>query len=378
MGEPIRVLHVVTYMGRGGLETMIMNYYRHIDRSKVQFDFLTHRDEKWDYDDEIESLGGRIYHLPRLNPFSPKYLKSLDDFFRDHKEYDIVHCHQDCLSGIVLKYAKKNGVPFTIAHSHSSNQNKNFKYLIKLVAKRNITKYADYLFACGKEAGRWMFNTDDFTVLNNAIDTESYIYNEEKSLNMRKKLGIENKFIVGHVGRFRKEKNHSFIIDIFKKVSEIKKDALFMLVGDGELLEEMKNKVSSLGLNDKVMFLGSRSDVSDLMQAMDVFLFPSLYEGFPLTMIEAQSSGLNCIISDKIPQECIISKNVKIVGLDKSCIDWANEVINVDTRKRNQCKEIDNNKYDIKSNTLWLEDFYLENSTGGNRYGNTYSIYTHV
>ena len=378
MGEPIRVLHVVTYMGRGGLETMIMNYYRHIDRSKVQFDFLTHRDEKWDYDDEIESLGGRIYHLPRLNPFSPKYLKSLDDFFRSHKEYDIVHCHQDCLSGIVLKYAKKNGVPFTIAHSHSSNQNKNFKYLIKLVAKRNITKYADYLFACGKEAGRWMFNTDDFTILNNAIDTESYIYDEEKSLNMRNKLGIENKFVVGHVGRFRHQKNHSFIIDIFKKVSEIRDDALLMLVGDGELMEDMKNKVSSLGLDDKVMFLGSRSDVSDLMQAMDVFIFPSLYEGFPLTMIEAQSSGLNCIISDKIPQECIISKNVKIVGLDKSCTDWANEVINMYNKKRNQCKEIENNKFDIKSNALWLEDFYLENSTGGNRYGNTYSIYTHV
>ena len=378
MGEPIRVLHVVTYMGRGGLETMIMNYYRHIDRSKVQFDFLTHRDEKWDYDDEIESLGGRIYHLPRLNPFSPKYLKSLDDFFKSHKEYDIVHCHQDCLSGIVLKYAKKNGVPFTIAHSHSSNQNKNLKYLIKLAAKRNITKYADYLFACGREAGRWMFNTDDFTILNNAIDTESYIYNEEKSLNMRKKLDIENKFVVGHVGRFRKEKNHSFIIDIFKKVSEIRDDALLMLVGDGELMEDMKNKVSSLGLNDKVMFLGSRSDVSDLMQAMDVFIFPSLYEGFPLTMIEAQSSGLNCIISDKIPQECIISKNVKIVGLDKSCTDWANEVINMYNKKRNQCKEIENNKFDIKSNALWLEDFYLENSTGGNRYGNTYSIYTHV
>ena len=378
MGEPIRVLHVVTYMGRGGLETMIMNYYRHIDRSKVQFDFLTHRDEKWDYDDEIESLGGRIYHLPRLNPFSPKYLKSLDDFFRDHKEYDIVHCHQDCLSGIVLKYAKKNGVPFTIAHSHNANQDKNLKYLIKLAAKRNITKYADYLFACGKEAGRWMFNTDDFTILNNAIDTESYIYDEEKSLNMRNKLGIENKFVVGHVGRFRHQKNHSFIIDIFKKVSEIRDDALLMLVGDGELMEDMKNKVSSLGLDDKVMFLGSRSDVSDLMQAMDVFIFPSLYEGFPLTMIEAQSSGLNCIISDKIPQECIISKNVKIVGLDKSCTDWANEVINMDNRKRNQCKEIENNKYDIKSNALWLEDFYLENSTGGNRYGNTYSIYTHV
>lgn len=375
MDEPIRVLHVVTYMGRGGLETMIMNYYRHIDRSKVQFDFLTHRDEKWDYDDEIESLGGRIYHLPRLNPFSPKYLKSLDDFFRDHKEYDIVHCHQDCLSGIVLKYAKKNGVPFTIAHSHSSNQNKNFKYLIKLVAKRNITKYADYLFACGKEAGRWMFNTDDFTILNNAIDTESYIYNEEKSLNMRKKLGIENKFVVGHVGRFRKEKNHSFIIDIFKKVSEIKKDALLMLVGDGELLEEMKNKVSSLGLDDKVMFLGSRSDVSDLMQAMDVFLFPSLYEGFGMVLVEAQTSGLKCIISDKVPSDSIISNNIKIINLDSDIKNWVDEIINTETKKRGVVDNIKTWKYDIKSNAKFLQEFYLglEESDG-----NFNSIYSNI
>ena len=168
MGEPIRVLHVVTYMGRGGLETMIMNYYRNIDRSKVQFDFLTHRDEIWDYDDDIERLGGKIYHLPRLNPFSPKYLNALDNFFEEHNEYKIVHCHQDCLSGIVLKHAKKNGVPFTIAHSHSSNQNKNLKYVIKLIAKKSIPKYADYLLACGKDAGEWMFNTSDFTILNNA------------------------------------------------------------------------------------------------------------------------------------------------------------------------------------------------------------------
>ena len=192
MSEPIRILHIVTYMGRGGLETMIMNYYRNIDRSKVQFDFLTHRQERWDYDDEIEKLGGKIYRLPRLNPFSPSYLKALDGFFKEHKEYKIVHCHQDCLSGIPLKYAKKNGVPFTIAHSHSSNQNKDLKYLVKLAAKKNICKYSDHLFACGKEAGEWMFNTSDFEILNNAIDTKKYIYNEEKSLKIKEIFVIIN------------------------------------------------------------------------------------------------------------------------------------------------------------------------------------------
>lgn len=366
MGEPVRVLHVVTYMGRGGLETMIMNYYRNIDRSKVQFDFLTHRDERWDYDDEIEKLGGRIYHLPRLNPFSPNYLKALDNFFKEHNEYGIVHCHQDCLSGIVLKYAKKNGVPFTIAHSHNSNQDKNLKYLIKIMAKRNITKYADYLFACGKEAGKWMFNTENFTVLNNAIDTESYIYNEEKALKMKEELDIKDKFVIGHVGRFRPQKNHSFIIDIFKKVSEINNNAVLILVGDGELTNDMKNKVKSLNLNEKVMFLGARDDVNDLMQGMDVFLFPSLYEGIPLTMIESQASGLNCIISDKVPKECIITNNVKLISLDKSSQHWAKEIIKKKNNIRNNFyNEIENAKFDIKSNAIWLQKFYLNNVTKG-------------
>ena len=189
MSEPIRVLQVVTYMGRGGLETMLMNYYRNIDRDKVQFDFLTHRDERWDYDDEIESLGGKIYHLPKLNPFSKSYLNALDKFFKEHKEYQIVHCHQDCLSGVVLKVAKKNGVRFTIAHAHSASQDKNLKYIIKALAKKNIKKYSDKMFACGEEAGKWMFETDNFEVLNNAIDTDLYAYNKEKADKVKEEWG---------------------------------------------------------------------------------------------------------------------------------------------------------------------------------------------
>lgn len=366
MGEPIRVLHVVTYMGRGGLETMIMNYYRNIDRSKVQFDFLTHRGERWDYDDEIERLGGKIYHLPRLNPFSLRYLNALDDFFKEHKEYKIVHCHQDCLSGIVLKYAKKNGVPFTIAHSHSSNQNKDLKYIIKLIAKKSIPKYADYLFACGKEAGEWMFNTDDFTILNNAIDTKRYIYNEEKSLRMKEKLGIKGKFVIGHVGRFRQEKNHSFIIDVFKDVCEKDPNSILLLVGDGPLEEDIRRKVYDLGLLDKVKFLGARDDVNDLMQSMDVFILPSLYEGIPLTMIESQASGLDCVISDKVPKECIVTQNIKVISLEESPKYWANEIIKTKNRKRRKSyNEIQNSKFDIKSNARWLEEFYLKNMTKG-------------
>ena len=308
MSEPIRVLQVVTYMGRGGLETMIMNYYRNIDRNKVQFDFLTHRDERWDYDDKIESLGGKIYHLPKLNPFSKNYLNALDKFFKEHKEYQIVHCHQDCLSGVVLKVAKKNGVRFTIAHAHSASQDKNLKYLIKVLAKKNIKKYSDKMFACGEEAGKWMFETDNFEVLNNAIDTDLYTYNKEKADKVKKEFSIENKFVVGHVGRFNYPKNHKFIIDVFSEIQKIKEDSVLMLVGDGDLRSQIEQKVRDLGLSDKVIFTGVRSDVNDLMQGMDVFLFPSLYEGLPVTMVEAQASGLKCIISDKVPLECKMTK----------------------------------------------------------------------
>lgn len=360
MSEPIRILHIVTYMGRGGLETMIMNYYRNIDRSKVQFDFLTHREERWDYDDEIEKLGGKIYHLPRLNPFNPNYIKALDGFFKEHKEYKIVHCHQDCLSGIPLKYAKKNGVPLTIAHSHNANQDKNIKYLVKLAAKKNICKYSDHLFACGKEAGEWMFNTSDFEILNNAIDTKKYIYNEEKSLEMKEKLGVTDKFVVGHVGRFRPQKNHSFIIDIFKEVCEKEPNSILLLVGDGPLEEEIKKKVHDLGLEDKVKFLGSRDDVNDLMQAMDVFILPSLYEGFGIVLIEAQASGLKCVISESIPTDAIISEKVKQLSLGDDISTWAKEILSSKSERKEGIEDIEKSKYDIKSNAKWLENFYIE------------------
>ena len=365
MSEPIRVLQVVTYMGRGGLETMLMNYYRNIDRDKVQFDFLTHRDERWDYDDEIESLGGKIYHLPKLNPFSKNYLNALDKFFKEHKEYQIVHCHQDCLSGVVLKVAKKNGVRFTIAHAHSASQDKNLKYLIKVLAKKNIKKYSDKMFACGEEAGRWMFETDNFEVLNNAIDTDLYTYNKEKADKVKKKFGIENKFVVGHVGRFNYPKNHKFIIDVFNEIQKVKEDSVLMLVGDGDLRPEIEQKVRDLGLSDKVIFAGIRSDVNDLMHGMDVFLFPSLYEGLGIVLIEAQAAGLKCIISENIPKDGVLTNDVTSISLNQSPAVWANEILKYQEYKRANNKEIIKKvNYDIKNNAKTLEHFYIENARG--------------
>ena len=180
----IRVLQVATYMGRGGLESMIMNYYRHIDREKVQFDFLVHRQERAAFDDEIESLGGRIYRLPRLVPWSKSYLSALNRFFEEHPEYKVVHVHQDCLSSVILKVAAQHNVPVRVAHSHSANQDKNLKYPVKLWCRRSIPRCATHLFACGKDAGDWMFGGASYQIINNAIDTTAYTYDTNKRVEL--------------------------------------------------------------------------------------------------------------------------------------------------------------------------------------------------
>lgn len=358
----IRVLHVVTYMGRGGLETMIMNYYRNIDRNRVQFDFLVHRDFEADYDKEIIQLGGRIYRLPPLNPLSKDYLSKLDAFFKEHKEYKIVHSHLDCMSAIPLKYAKLNGLSIRAAHAHSSNQTKDLKYPLKLLYKTKILKYANILFACSNDAGRWMFGKNaDFTVLNNAIDTEKYLFNKNTAQKVRKELNIKNdSLVIGHVGRFENPKNHSFIIDIFSQLLKTNKSSVLLLIGEGSLRKSIEEKVNSLGISNKVIFAGLRTDVNELLQAMDVFLFPSLYEGLPVSIVEAQASGLPCVISDKVPIECKKTDLVYQMNLSDTPEKWADKIEELSKiERRNTYQEIKESGFDIKANAEKLEEFYL-------------------
>lgn len=355
----LRVLQVVTYMGRGGLETMIMNYYRNIDRSKIQFDFLVHRQEEAAYDKEILSLGGHIYRMPVLNPFSKAYFSSLDSFFKKHR-YNIVHSHLDCMSAYPLKIAQKNGVSVRIAHSHNKSQDKNLKYPIKLLSKRLIPKYATHLFACGKEAGYWMFNGKPYTILNNAIDAQMYTYNEQIRNEVREELNLTNdNFVIGHVGRFNPQKNHGFIIDVFNAVYKRDENARLVLVGSGDGQQAIEDKVKRLGLSDAVLFLGSRGDVNRVLQAMDVFLFPSLYEGLPLSIIEAQAAGLPCIISDNVPDECIKTDRVFWYSLGEPADFWADKIFEaLKISKKDTLSEIVASGFDIKENSRKLEDFY--------------------
>lgn len=359
--ELIRVLHVVTYMGRGGLETMLMNYYRHIDRTRLQFDFLVHRDFEADYDSEILALGGRIYHLPVLNPFSRSYRKALDDFFKAHKEYKIVHSHLDCMAGIPLAAAKKNGVPVRIAHAHNSSQARDLKYPLKLLFKRNIPRSATELFACSREAGMWMFGSCEFQILNNAIDAAQYRPNHEVRKQKRRELGIaEDAFVVGHVGRFAPQKNHDFLLDVFAELCGRCSEAFLLLIGDGELMPRMQKKATALGIEDKICFTGVRADVAQLLQAMDVFCFPSLFEGLPVSIIEAQAAGLPCLISERVPSECIKTSIVRIADLESGAGQWADGLLACrESCRSDTLADIQAAGFDVRTNVNRLTDYYI-------------------
>lgn len=357
----IRILQVVTHMNRGGLETMLMNYYRHMDRSRVQFDFLTHRDYDGDYGEEIRQLGGKLYHMPVLNPFSPGYRKILGEFFDDHPEYKIVHVHQDCLSGVILHVAKEHGVTVRIAHSHGANQIRDIKYPIKLVYRHFIARYATKLMACGEDAGKWMFCGAPFEILSNAIPAAEYSFREEQKRIQREKWKIQpNELLVGHVGSFTIPKNHLFLLDIFQEIRK-RTPAKLMIVGEGSQRSVIQEKIRKLGLEEDVILTGLRSDVADILQAMDVFVFPSLYEGLPVTLVEVQASGLPCLISDKVPIECKMTEAVQQISLSDAPEIWAERAMEAARLPReNTYEEIRAAGYDIVENAKRLQKMYEE------------------
>lgn len=356
----LRVLQVVTKMDRCGLETLLMNYYRNIDREIIQFDFLTHREEHGQYDDEIEQLDGNIYHVPHLNPLNPGYYKALDDFFRTHP-YNIVHSHLDCTSTFPLRAAKKAGVPYRIAHIHSTSQDKDFKYPIKMLSKKMMPYYATDFFACGEVAGKWAFPGKKFVVMKNAIDTAKYMPNVSIRSKVRKEFNLENEFLVGHVGRFAPPKNHTFLLKIFSEFKRIEPSAKLMLVGGGDQEPDIIQEAERLGIISDVIFTGVRADVNELMQAMDVFVLPSLYEGLPVTMVEAQAAGLPCVISDKVPTECaIVDGLVKSVALSDDLSIWVDALQKAkNIERKDHTQEISEKGYDIKQAADWLKNYYI-------------------
>lgn len=372
---PLRVLVLDTVMDRGGAETMMMNYLRHFDRSKVTYDFLVNREYRAAYEDEIEALGGHIYRMCPMYPqYFARYKREFRAFLKQHPEYRIIHSNLEERSYFPLRVAAEQGVPVRIAHAHNRPVGFNLKSIFREYFRMRLPKYVTHMFACGTEAGDWLFgenNRGRVIQQRNAIDTSAYRYDSAIAKQVREEFGVtdSNTFVLGHVGRFFPQKNHVFLIDIFAQVHKQHPNSVLWLVGGGELNDELKNqikaKVNELGLTDAVKFLGVRSDVNRLMQGMDSFVLPSLYEGLPVTLIEAQASGLPCTISDRVPKQCDVTGNVQIIGLDDSPSQWAKKIWNQysaygKSERANGADIVTDAGFDAKANAEWLQKFYVD------------------
>ncbi|WNR43792.1 glycosyltransferase family 1 protein [Paenibacillus roseipurpureus] len=365
MGSPIRILHIVVNMNRGGAETLLMNVYRNVDRTKVQFDFLTGKPGV--FDAEITAMGGVIHRIPYVSDVGhTKYIQALDHFFAAHTDYRIVHAHMDKMSGFVLRAAKKAGIPIRIAHSHNtSSEGSVAAKAYKWLAGTYIGSCATHFLACSTKAAQWLFAGKESraVVIRNGIETEQFAYSPNVRKQVRQELHLpENAYVIGHVGRFFHQKNHAFLLDLFARLQEERPEAVLVLAGDGPLREEMEKKVKALHLKKKVKFLGVRSDISRLLQGFDIFVFPSLHEGLPVTLVEAQGAGLPCLISDTITSE--VDMGIQLV--DRLSLDdqdaWIQHIKRI--MARNDSREIptlalSNQGYDIRNTAAWTEGFYL-------------------
>lgn len=365
MSCPKRILEVVNVMDRAGLETMLMNYYRHVDRSVVQFDFLTHRPVEGAYDKEIRDLGGCIFRAPRLYPQNClAYRKYMRRFFAEH-DYPVVHSHIDSMSAFPLAMARDCHIPVRIAHSHNDSVDKDIKYPIKEIARKHLPNIATHYWACSSAAGSYLFgekNSSKISIVKNAIDLKQFEYDHGARIAKRKELGLaDGQLAIGHVGRFSAVKNQAFLIDILSTLDSEGLDAVLVLVGDGELRSSIEKKAVQAGLLDKVLFLGLRDDISQLMQAFDVFCFPSLHEGIPLVLIEAQASGLPILTSDAVSSEALVMNNASQLSLSCSLEAWSTKVIELALcgRAQNCFGMLSAAGYEINSSALRLQNTYL-------------------
>lgn len=364
----LRILQVIGAMDRGGAETMIMNLYRAVDRSEVQFDFLVHETRECDYDQEIEQLGGKIFRLPRFTGVNLVRYRSLcRAFFSAHPEIAIVHGHIGSSAAIYLAEAKRAG-KVSIAHSHAQNFLLGPSGWAFRLASYPTRYVADYFMACSHEAGIDRFGLrvvegDRFMVLNNGIDLTRYRCDESRHQAAKRALDVTGRPVFGHVGRLAEEKNHRFLFQAFTGVREHLPDAVLLLAGRGPLEQELKECANDLGIANAVRFLGVRDDVPVLLRAMDVFVFPSIKEGLPVAAIEAQASGLPCLISTGVPEHANASLLCERMSLEEGAENWADKMIEMyrlsqQTSRTDKVDEVRAGGFDIADSARVLTDTY--------------------
>jgi len=369
--SPIRILHVLATLDRGGAESMLMSLYRNIDKDRFQFDFVVNDDKAYyAFEDEIKALGGHVYRMPRYklyNHFS--YRKAYDLFFKANHPWPIIHGHYTTAAAAYLTSAKKLGKK-TIAHSHATRTTYDgldnrllglFVRFSKILTLYPLRFLPDYLFACSVTAGKFMFGAKrPVTIINNAVDITLFKYDSIAREEMRQTLGLGAQYTLGHVARFSLVKNQTFILDIFYELKKQLPDIKLILVGEGQLLEEVKEKARKLGLQKDVIFTGARGDVHRLMQAMDIYLFPSTHEGLPVVAIEAQAASLPCLFSDRITDEVVLTDSALLLPIDKGVTPWVDEILRQQQMpvKTDNHLVIKNKGYDIATESARLMELY--------------------
>ena len=370
MNKKVKILYFVDRMLRGGIQSLVVEIVKNIDKENFQIDFLLLDDGKtYELEDKLKEMNCNVYKLKNVwinTPFDYiKYCKEMNKFFKTiGKDYDIVHLHSSSKNFMVLYYAQKYGIKVRIAHSHNTDfQTKNkIKILVGNCFKHFLKKYATNYMACSKEAGKWLFGDEKVTVLKNAINIQKFTFDSQKRKEIRDKYGIKyNEIVCGNVGRITEQKNHIFLINIFKKLYNRNRNYKLLLVGKGEekLEKELEKIVNENNINENVIFAGFQEKPYEYLNAMDLFVFPSKFEGLGIVLIEAQANGLNCIVSDKIPNEAIINSNVKILSLKRE-EEWVKTI-----QETNCTRILDNIKikeagYDIFEEIKKLEKYYIK------------------
>lgn len=359
--EPVRVLNIFGILDVGGAETFIMNVYRNIDRTKVQFDFLVYDSKVGAYEEEILKLGGKIFRAPRFglkNLFA--YNKFMKEFLKEHREYKVIHCHLSELGCIAFRHAKKAGIPYRICHAHSAPTESGIKYIVRYLFRRMMNYYSTERLSCGDVAGKWLYGKSKFKTITNGIQVEKYTYDLQLREKLREQYSLENSFVVGHVGRFEAPKNHSYLLRIFAEVVKRREDAKLVLLGDGSLRSELEKDIKELSIENECLLLGVKDNIPELMQMMDVFVFPSVYEGLGIALIEAQASGLPCFASTGVPKEADVTGMVEFLSCEEEPKVWADRILKSEIERTDKTKDVIAAGYDIVESAKFLQNYYEE------------------
>lgn len=371
MKEPIRVLQIIGIVAGGGVEAVVLNYYKHIDRTKVQFDFIVHNDNKIDITQKVEAMGGKVY---KVTPYYKNPIAFMWDIYKVIKRhhYRIVHSNMNTLSAFSLFAAWAAGAPVRILHNHStSSPGETKRNIMKFMLRPFARLFATHYFACSRLAGEWMYgrkmmDSGKVKIVNNALDLKKYAFNSRKREMLRKELGFTDEFVIGHVGRFMFQKNHEFLIDVFVKAYKKNPHMVLLLIGDGPLRSAMEEKVKKLGLTDHVNFLGLRNDVQNLYNVMDIFVLPSHYEGLPVVGVEAQANGLPCLFSTKVTKETHLTHSAQFLDLSTGASKWAERIVSMKYKRNEEVgEELRQAGFEINKEARNLANFYTKLSTGG-------------